>query len=191
MLNFTPEHSTLDPRVIRSNWEAIERHVNDDHYVREFTPGKFVLAGAAVAFAVNNGWPVVEFTNASVLDTDIATVSFRKPSEWRTGKLRLGFWYTSDAAGASNFSIGTRIYGVRRGEALPGTLLYSAANAVPGPAAGGDLLYSGDFYTSTSFGSDDELFRVLFTRDGTDANGNDFHLVHVVVEHIQATRQSQ
>lgn len=190
MLNFNPEHT--DPRLLQNNLRAVERHVNDDHYVRGFTPGEFALITATHALEpIANDWPEIVMLDAV---TSHAAVSWRKPSEWRSGLMRVRFWYTSDVGSTNPFRIIVSSRAIRDAEVLAGTsLVFSTANYA-GPAVAWTLVRSPYVYTTTALGSDDELLSVRIVRLGADAadtNVNEFHLLYVEVEHIPARQVSQ
>lgn len=193
MLNFSPEQ--VDQNALRGNQRAIERHINDDYYVREFTPGQFALDAAGVTLvnipAATPRWPALEFVDTILAR---ANASFRKPSEWRSGKFRIRFWYTSPVGSTNNFIIITRIAAGRTGEVLPGTDLLFVSTTYAGPAVANTWIRSPDIYTTTSLGGDDELFTFQFVRDGghaNDTNVNVLHFLHAEVKHIPAQRESQ
>jgi hypothetical protein len=193
MLNFDPNR--IDPHTLQVNQAATERHVNDDHYVRGLTPGEFVLDGTNAAFAIIPPailqWPAIEMPDAV---TSYAIASFRKPSEWRSGKMRTRYWYTSDAGSTNNFVIQTAVTAVRGTELISGTSLLSDNAIVAGPAVASTLVKSSYTYTTTSLGGDDELFSVRVLRLGgnaSDNNVNKFQLVYVELEHVPAQQVSQ
>lgn len=194
MLNFSPDRT--DERTLQVNQRAIERHLNDDHYVRRFTPGQFVLAGAGaptlvLATAAAPHWPVIAMVDAA---TSIASVSFDKPSEWRAGHMAVRYWYTSPVGSTNAFRIQVAMQAVRGGEALIGTTLVGAAASVAGPAVAHTVIRAADVYTTTALGGDDELFSLRLIRlgaDGADTNTNDFYLLYARVEHIPAQQVSQ
>lgn len=183
----------LDDTPLRRNQRSIERHITDDHYIRSFTPGMFVLDGVATHVQIPAAapqWPAVEFPDGVL---SIATVSWRKPSEWRTGKLRLQFRYTSDVGSTNAFGIRYRVVSIRDAEVHPGTILSANPTvlSLAGPAVANTHVRSAYFYTTTSFGSDDEMFSVQIFRDGAaDANNNDFHLIHLEVFHVSSVQEA-
>lgn len=186
MLNFQPE--LTDPRWLATNQYAIERHINDDHYVRGFTPGEFVLVTATHATAIL--WPRIVMTAAA---TSYGAVSWRKPSEWRAGHLAVSYWFTSDVGGTNNFRIVLDCRAIRETELLDGTSLLSSASLQAGPASAFAVKKSVAVYTSTALGSDDQLFSLRIQRDGThadDNNANPFWLLYVEVEHIPSVQVS-
>lgn len=189
-LNLQPE--LTDSRSVQINQHAIERHINDDHYVRRFTPGDFILLTATSGLdPVANDWPWIVMADGV---NSHAAVSFRKPSEWRSGKLKVRYWYTSDVGSVSNFRIAVFARAIRDGEVMAGTLLVNAPASVAGPAVAYTVVRSADVYTTTSLGGDDELFSLRIVRLGADAadtNVNDFMLLYVEVEHIPATQVTQ
>lgn len=184
----------VDAASLGVNLRAIERHVNDCHYVRSFMPGEFVLAGTAahVLFdAVGLRWPAIEMPDAT---DSFAAASWRKPSEWRSGHLRVRFWYSSDVGSTSNFSVQVVVDAIRDGEAVPGTNLGTSQIAYAGPAVAFTVKRSAYVYTTTALGSDDELFALRITRvggAGPDNNTNDMHLLYAEVEHLPAQQVSQ
>jgi hypothetical protein len=193
-LNFDPE---LGTKHLARNQRAVERHLDDDHYVRGFTPGQFVTDGANAVLvpfpAAAPQWPAIKFPEGVI---SYAVVSWRKPSEWRLGRLRLRLWYTSDVASTANFAMFVRIKAVRDTEVLPGTALYDTgvADTFAGPSVINKVVKSAYIYTTTSLGSDDELFTLQLVRTNAnppDANANDMYLIYAVVEHIPAVRESQ
>lgn len=192
-LNFQPERT--DGTSLRNNLAAVERHINDDHYVRGFTPGEFVIGGAGPPTFVqipggSLRWPAISMPAGA---DSFANSSWRKPSEWRIGHLRIRYWYTSPAGSTNNFMVQVVVDAIRNGEVLSGTALYAAQAAVAGPAVADTVIRSADIYTTTALGSDDELFSVRVTRVGThasDTNVNAFHLLYVEVEHIPAVQVS-
>src|SRR5262245_27454171 len=112
MLNYAPD--LVDERSLQTNQHAVERHVTDDHYVRGFMPGEFVLDGTNAAFIVIQPAilqrPAIEHGDGK---TSYGLVTFRRPSEWRTGHMRTRYWYTSDGGSTNNFAIQTSVTGVR------------------------------------------------------------------------------
>lgn len=187
----------LDDSALRSNQRSIERHVDDDHYLRSFSPGMFVLGGPAGCVhalipAAAPRWPAV--TMPKDLGTNsLAAVSFRKPSEWRSGRLRIRFWFTSPVGSANNFLVQTTVDAIRTSEVLPGTNLRSANTTHAGPAVANTRMFSGDLYTTASFGPDDQSFSLRVARlstNASDTNANDFNLLEVEVFHISARQES-
>lgn len=193
-LNFQP--NAIGDRALQVNQHAIERHLTDDHYIRGFTPGAFVLSGAAVPTFVSipvaiAQWPAIEMPDA---DISRAVVSWRKPSEWRGGMLRVRYWYTSPVASTNTFMVRVSVLAVRDSEVLGGTSLVSTDTAVAGPAVLNTVIRSTYVYTTTSLGSDDELFSLRVLRlgaDASDTNVNVFQLLYVEVEHIPAQQVAQ
>lgn len=193
-LNLNTDLTTT--RSIQDNWRAIERHLDYDHYTRGFTPGDFILdvggnATPILLTVATNRWPAVMMPEGR---ESIAITSFHKPSEWRSGKLKITYWYTSDVGSTNNFYIGVTAYATRRDEVLNGTSLYAVDTAVAGPAVASTVKVAGPFYTTTSFGSDDELFAIgIFGQRANvlDTNVNEFHLLYVLVEHIPAQQVSE
>lgn len=192
-LNFDPNRT--DASNLLSNQQALERHINDDHYVRGFMPGEFVLDGTNAAFIVIPPAilqrPAIEMPDAV---TSFGLVTWRKPSEWRSGQLRVRYWYTSDVGSTANFVVQIAVTAVRDGELAGGTTLVSSNSAVAGPAVASTIIRSAYTYTTTALGGDDELFSVRVLRLGGDAgdtNVNDFQLVYLEVEHIPAQQVSQ
>lgn len=189
-VNFQP--NLTDDRWLQTNQQAVERHLIDDHYVRGFTPGEFVLADATATFVVVTAatprWPAIAMADAAV---SRAAVSFRKPSEWRGGRLRVRYWYTASVGSTNNFAIQVFVEAIRDAEVLTGTTLVNSQTAVAGPAVANTVIRSAYTYTTTSLGSDDELFELRIARigtDGTDNNVNDFQLLYAEVEHIPAAQ---
>lgn len=193
-LNLQPELAAGD-KDLQGNLRAIERHINDDHYVRGFMPGEFVLDGVNAAFIVIPPAilqrPAIEMPDAV---TSYGLVTFRKPSEWRSGQLRVRYWYTSDVGSTNNFMIQVAVTAVRDGELAGGTTLISSNAAVAGPAVASTIIRSAYTYTTTALSADDELFSIRMLRlggDASDNNVNDFQLVYVECEHIPAQQVSQ
>lgn len=194
MLNFQP--NLTDPRALQTNQLATARHVNDDHYVRGFTPGEFVIGGAAVPTfvqitAAGPRWSAISMPDG---DDSTADVSWRKPSEWRSGQMRTRFWYTASVGSTNNFVVQIRVQAIRDGEVVPGTDLVNNVSAVPGPAVANTLIRSSYVYTTVAMSADDELFSWLISRAGSnigDTNVNALQLVYVEVEHIPAQQVSQ
>lgn len=193
-LNLDPNRT--DGRTLQVNLAAIERHLNDDHYVRGFTPGAFTIGGPAVPTFVQitaalPRWSAIAMPDAA---NSLATVSWQKPSEWRTGHIRTLYWFTSDVGSTNNFYIQTSLDAIRDGEVVPGTNLLTDTSRIAGPAVATTFVRSSHVYTTTQFGSDDELFSLRITRLGGDANDtnvNTFLLVHARIEHIPAQQVSQ
>jgi hypothetical protein len=191
MLNFNPELTDL--RALQTNQRALELHINDDHYVRDFSPGDFVLGGSAGCVhaqipAATPRWAAVTMPKDAVANS-IAVVNFRKPSQWRSGRLCVRFWYTSPTAGATNFWIQVNLDAARTGEVLPATNLMALTAAYSGPAVANTKLASGAVYSTVSFGADDEDFGLRVIRLSTsasDTNPNAMNLLRVEVEHIPA-----
>lgn len=194
MLNFQPELTY--ERALQTNQRAVERHVNDEHYVRGFTPGDFVLGGPAVpthalVTAAAPRWPAIIMLDGG---SSFAVASWRKPSEWRTGQIRSRYWYTSDVGSTNNFAIQTMLNAIRDAEVLTGTLLVDSTSAVAGPVVANTVIRSAYVYTTVALGSDDEVFSLRLGRIGADAsdtNANEFHLLYVEIEHIPALQVSQ
>lgn len=192
-LNILP-HRT-DDSALTTNLVAVERHLNDDHYVRGFAPGEFVLDGINAVFVVIPPAilqrPAVEMPDAV---TSYALVTLRKPSEWRTGQMRVIYWYTSDVGSTNNFLVQLAVTAVRADELAGGTTLVSSAVAVAGPAVASTVVRSAYTYTTTACGADDELFSIRVLRLGADASDNNinkFQLLYVTLEHIPAQQVSQ
>lgn len=191
-LNLNPERFEGDR--LKGNLRAIESHLTDDHYLRELAPASFILDANALRVqipAATPQWPAIELPDG-VLSIIVAT--WRKPSEWRSGKLRLQFRYTSDVGSTAVFNIRYRIRAIRNGEVLPGTILTADPAVLPlaGPAVANTETVSSYQYSTVSLGADDERFSLQLFRDGgADANNNDFHLLSVEVLHIPAQRESQ
>jgi hypothetical protein len=192
MLNHLPQPPFTEERLY-SNAQAVELHINDDHYMRRFSPRDFVLDGVATHVQITAAapqWPAVQFPDAA---SGIAVASWGKPAAWVTGRLRLRFWYTSSIGGTANFAINYRVRAIRDTEALPGTILTGnpVALNVAGPAVANTVIKSINYYTTVSLGSDDELFSVQVVRDGAaDANNNPLHLLALEIEHIQGVTQA-
>lgn len=190
-LNLNPEH--VEGRPLATNLRAIERHLTDDHYLRELTPSDFVLDASATHVQVPAAvpqWPAVKLPDAAL---SIITATWRKPSEWRTGKLRLQLRFTSDVGNTNAFDIRYRVRAIRQAEVLPGTLLTAdpVVLSLAGPAVADTEMADSYRYTTISFGSDDERFSLQIFRDGAaDANNNDFHLLSVEVVHLPALQEA-
>lgn len=192
-LNLNPERFEGDR--LRGNLRAIESHLTDDHYVRRFTPGDFTLDAAGVTQvnipAATPRWPALEFADGVLAR---ASASFEKPSEWRSGKFRARFWYTSPVGSTNNFQFGIRLAAVRGTEVLPGTDLLVLSTTYAGPAVANTVIKTAWIYSTSSLGADDELFTFQFFRDGAnaaDTNTNVLHVLYGKVEHIPAQRESQ
>lgn len=184
----------LDDSLLKRNQRSVAAHIDDDHYTRELTPADFILDATATRVqipAATPQWPAVRMPDGS---QSIVVATFRKPSQWRAGKLRLKIVYTSSGGSTNVFAISYRVRAIRRGEVLPGTLL--TADPVPlslaGPAVANTEMNDSYRYTTVSLGPDDERFSLQIFRDGAaDANGNDFHLLSVEVVHISSVQESQ
>jgi hypothetical protein len=193
MLNFQPE-LTAD-RALQVNQNSIERHINDDHYVRGFTPGDFVLTSAVgAAFVLDNvgaRWPLIEMPDAGI---SRARVSWRKPSEWRSGKLSVTMWYTSTVGSTNNFHLIYAIDAIRAAEVIFGTELLLLEFNAPGPAVANTVMKVAATYSTVSLGSDDELFAFGIARDGAnadDTNVNSIRIIYATIEHIPERQVSQ
>lgn len=189
-LNLTP--NLIEGRHLQTNLLAIERHLTDDHYLRELTPADFILDANALAVQITAAapqWPALRLPDA-VISAVVAT--WRKPSEWRTGALRLQIRYTSSVAGTAAFTIAYRVRAIRGGEVLPGTLLTAdpVTLSLAGPAVADTEMVDAYRYTTISFGSDDERFALQIIRSGGDANNNPFDLLSVEVVHIPAIQEA-
>lgn len=191
-LNFNPE--AVDGTSIARNQRAVERHLDDDHYVRRFYPGGGLhpISTATIVPDGSSRWPLASFPDAAATE---AYAAWEKPSEWRTGKLEINVWYTAALGSTNNFRIAVTVNAARVGEALPATTLYAAFATIPGPAVAYTLLQYGPVYTTTAFGSDDETFSLKVRREGGDAvndtNTNAFLVQRVRVRHIPAEAVSQ
>lgn len=192
-LNFQPERT--DPTSILGNQRSIARHLDDTHYVKRFSPGDFIIDAGPTAILINVGgnlrWPAIDMPDAAV---SRANTSFDKPSEWRSGRCTIQFWYTIDVGSTANFVVGLRLDAVRTGEVLNGTNLLNINLTIPGPAAANTVARSSLTYTTTSFGADDELFALSVARIGTDAadlNVNHFRLLFVRLRHLPAQMEGQ
>lgn len=185
VVNLQPE--VTDERGLQNNQRSIERHLLFDHYIRTFTPGAMTLLTATTGLEpVANDWPWIIMADAV---SSHAAVSWRKPSEWRAGLLRLRYWYTSDVGSTNNFRILLSVRAIRDSEVIAGTSLLFSAASVAGPAVAYTVKRSAYVYTTTALGSDDELLSARVVRlggDAADTNVNDFHLLHLEVEHIPA-----
>lgn len=193
-LNLIPER--VSPRGLQINQRAIEHHLIDDHYVRGFTPGEFVLDNGALATFLLESAAAPRWSTINMPDAvnSFGCVTWRKPTEWRTGQIRLRYWYTSDVGSTNNFFIQTGMYSLRDGELLAANTLMNINTAVPGPAVALTAIRSAYVYTTTALGSDDELFSLRIQRlggDASDTNVNDFSLLYVEIEHIPAQQVSQ
>lgn len=194
MLNFNAEVAGL--RALQSNQLAIERHVTDDHYVRDFEPGAFVLGGSVGCVHVQitaaaPRWAAVAMTKDLVTNS-LAVVNFRRPSQWISGKLRIQFWFTSPVGSTANFFIQINVDAARTGEVIPATNLLALSAAYAGPAVADTKMFSGSVYTTTSFGNDDEHFSLRIARlstNASDTNLNTFHLMDAEVFHIPASAE--
>lgn len=194
-LNLNPELARPDsnnPNILKQQLKAIANHLDDDHYVRGFTPGDFVLVTATHIIDGSVAlWSAIRFADAA---TSYGAVQFRKPSEWRSGKLSLTMWYTSNVGSTNTFRFGLAVQAIRTGEVLGGTGLLASAANIAGPAVAYTVGRYGPTYTTTSFGNDDELFSVRVLRDGNNANDNnvnDLLLLYMTIRHIPAVRESQ
>lgn len=193
-LNFQPER--LDPTSLLNNQRAIDRHLGFDHYVRTFQPGDFVLSGAGATTgiipAATPRWPALIFADA--VDSE-ATVAWDKPSEWRSGKLAVWVRYTSPVGSTNTFRCAVTVNASRQGEVLPATTLVLNLSSWPGPAVANTKLVFGPFYTTTSFGADDETFSLKIRRIGSDGvndtNANDLDVLLVKVQHLPANAEGQ
>jgi hypothetical protein len=186
-LNFNPDRDGREVKLA-TDLRAIERHLDDDHYVRWAGPGDFEVFNTATK-ASNNAWPVVQFPDAA---STSAQWTFPKPSEWRGGPLLLRMWHTSTVGDTKTFSLAVSVRALRSGEVLPATVLLNTTIAPAGPAVANTVLVTADLYTTTSLGGDDQLFSVRITRDGAgDSNNNPWQLLLLRVEHIPAVREAQ
>lgn len=159
MLNFNPESGV---ESLKSNQRAIERHINDDHYVRSFFPGDFILGPTGTpAFAViplaTPRWPVVVLPKHAT-ENPICAAGWRKPSQWRSGRLRVRYFYTSPVGSTNNFRVLVTINAARTDEVLPSTGLLGNSATVAGPAVANTRMASPDIYSTVSLGSDDQAF---------------------------------
>lgn len=185
----------LDWSYLKTNQRAIARHLTDDHYIRGFTPAEFVLADAGVTLAgvpaATPRWPALVFADAV---TSRAVVAWRKPSEWRSGKMRVRIWYTSDVGSTNNFQSSIRLNAIRDSEVLPGTALLAAlTNTIAGPAVADTVIRASYTYSTTSLGGDDELFSMQLGRiggDAADTNTNDLMVLYAEVEHIPGVQEA-
>lgn len=183
-LNFNPEFA--EGRQLQNNLRAIERHLADDHYVRDLSPGLFAVeaAGAIILDPTTLRYPVIQFPKVVVR----ARASCRKPSEWRTGMLAITVEYTSNVGSTNNFRLAITA-DAYNADALPGISLLVVEYDVPGPAVANTPLVTGPIYTTTGFASDRRRFGIGVARNGAhanDTNVNDLLILGVVVEHIPA-----
>lgn len=191
-MNFFPETSA--PSVLTGNRRAVEGHLDDDYYLRSFTPGMFVpFATAAhgtagVTAGTVNQWPSIDFPDAAV---SYATVAMRRPKFWVSGRLELILFYTSPTAGAANFSAVVQVGAVpKSGNLNTGYVtLLSSIVALAGPAAANDEQESAAIYTAASFDSSVRRFAFIIGRDGADANNNVFQVTELLVRHIPALNE--
>jgi len=186
-LNLNPERS--EGRLLQDNLRAIERHLADDHYVKDLDPERFTITapGAKVlANAATLRFNALQFPDAAVAR---ARANFRKPSQWRSGLLSVTVLYTCETGTTNAFNLITTVNAIRTGEVLPGTQLLALDTTTPGPAVASTILQYGPVYTTSGLGSDDMLFSVGITRDGNrveDVNANALLVLDVIVEHIPA-----
>lgn len=206
MLNFNPElvpttkphesvnvSSAIDWTPLQRNQRAIERHVNDDHYVRSFGPGQATLESTATLAVVGSRWGVVVLPNAA---TTSALWTFTRPAEWVSGKIMVRFWYSSDGGSTNNFVAGLQVGVAAAGDAMHiSTLILNTGTAltVAGPAAANTSIRAADVYTTANVTRAHELINVRVYRVGADAadtNANNLHIYAVRLQHVPAFQEA-
>jgi hypothetical protein len=183
-LNLNPE--LAHGRELQNNLRSIERHLADDHYVRDLSPGVFAVeaAGAIILDPTTLRYPVIQFPKVIVR----ARASFRRSSEWRTGQLAITVEYTSNVGAVANFRLAITADAFNA-DVLPGASLLVTEIDIPGPGVANTPLVTGPLYTTSSFASDRRRFGIGVARNGAhanDTNVNDLLILGVVVEHIPA-----
>ena len=183
-LNFNPEK--IDARQLQDNLRAIERHLQDDHYVRSLSPGAAVLQ-TATHTVIGNRWGVVLMPDAA--DTSCLWTLLR-PSEWVTGKVAVTLWYSSNGGSTNNFRVLTQVSAIKNADVTSAsTLLLNSTRTLAGPAVLNTLTRADVVYSTANITRDHELLEFRVQRTGThadDNNVNEFHLYAVRATFISA-----
>lgn len=179
----------LDLESIRRNMRSVERHLNDDHYVRSFGPGSMVLEATAVHGLVGR-WGVVTLPVGA--DT-AGLVTFRRPSQWVSGKLKITLSFSSSGASTNNFRILTQATPSKSGSVMTATsLIANDVGLIAGPAVANTRMDRAIYSTGNMTQEFDEL-SVRILRTGTnaaDTNANPFNIYLLTVEMIPAMQEA-
>lgn len=183
-LNLNP--SLTGEQAMRRNLRAIERHVDNDHYVRSISPGAMVLEATAAHAVVGSRWGVLSLPDAA---STSGLFTFERPSEWVTGKVKMTVRYSSPVGSTANFRIVAQVGVAKDGTAMAtSTLVMNDASLRPGPAVA-DTRLSYSVYSTSSVTQEFDSIEVRVQRTGAhadDANVNALHVYAVRLEFIPA-----
>lgn len=199
-LNINPEATlrhldgSFDETSLRRQLRSIAAHIDDDYYVRSFTPGEFVpfatAAHGTAGQSVGIGkWPTIDYPNGV---SSYGVAAFPRPKFWISGKIEVSVYYTSQTAGTADFSILLLICSAPQPGNLSNsgiTILLNSATASAGPtAADNEKVISA--YTTTSLLPSARRISVRIGRDGAaDANNSVLQVTEVVLTHIPAQQE--
>lgn len=189
MLNFNPNADSESKTALRRNLRAVERHVNDDHYVRSLSPGATVLEGVATHGVVGR-WGVVVLPAAA----DTAAIwAILRPSEWVTGKLKITLFFSSSGAGTNNFRVLIQATPAKSGSVTTATtLIANDVGLIAGPAVANTGMER-TVYATSSMTQEFDMLSVRILRTGTnvaDTNANPFNIYLVRLEFIPAMQEA-
>lgn len=186
-LNLNP--SLTDEQSMRRSLRSVERHLNDDHYVRSLSPGATVLEGVATHGVVGR-WGVVVLPAAA----DTAAIwAILRPSEWVTGKLKVTLFFSSSGASTNNFRVLTQATPAKSGSVTTATtLIANDVGLIAGPAVANTRMER-TVYATSNMTQEFDMLSVRILRTGTnvaDTNANPFNIYLVRLEFIPAVLEA-
>jgi hypothetical protein len=187
-LNLNPV--LVDEQSMRRNLRAIERHVNNDHYVRSISPGAMVLEATAAHAVVGSRWGVLSLPDAA---STSGLFTFERPSEWVTGKVKMTIRYSSPVGSTANFRVVAQVGVAKEGSAMATTtLVMNDMSLVPGPAVA-DTRISYSVYSTANVTQEFDCVEVRVQRTGAhadDGNVNALHVYAIRLEFIPAMQEA-
>ena len=189
MLNFNPNANADSGAALRRNLRAVERHINNDHYVRSFGPGDMVYEATAATGVVGR-WGVGVLP--ALADTS-ALITFERPSEWASGKLKITLRSSAPVAAATNYRIFLQGTVAKPGSVMTATtLILNDVATAPGPAVANTRV-DRIAYSTSNVTQEFDIVSIKVIRTGTniaDTNPNAFHIYSVRVEFIPAMQEA-
>lgn len=187
-----PAHSVTS-RQLQTNQQAIERHLDDHYYRKEFQCDDFVVdagtPGLATKVVIAARSAVVSFPPGA--NTSAINVKFRRPSQWVAGKARVTILYGGSVGSTNNISWYVAMNAVAVGDDYSTLLDVTGNVGRPGPAAANTLAtpYTFDTVLLAVDGSH-RFIDLRIARIGGDTYAGDAHLHLVEVELVQTVREA-
>lgn len=182
--------SMLDDAQLQRNMQAVEAHLNWDHYHAALPPDRWTTSLTAETATTK---PIAYRIDAWAFPDDSTTriySNIRPLSQWTTGKFKITLYYTADGGSTNNFRVFFNVYSALAGVVLDATMttVTNLVTSLPGP---GTAFVPIEYvaYSSASMPAGTRIIGVSMGRIGADAadtNTNNLLMVDCDVEFVSA-----